>query len=254
MQLNFLILLYNSSTARKHLFNLLCTPSRPNACKAAQSGKVGKRLDNESAIKPDTSDKVVSRGVGRPPFVSASLYSVCECMLRTNSTFNAALKQQATSIVWHLLKRIQLPVTMVYQAKCQGAALYCLRPLKAEEQEYVSQSRIKVIQQCRQHTKSFAVLFSVKAARECPLRWSQTLYLSQMARSLAMLSQCPVNTEPASASTSRGVTLFDCVSSAKRRSKAETSILYRDPNIVLCGMGLTQWSGRESCGMQDTGF
>lgn len=76
MQENFLILLYNSSTAKKHLFNLLCTPSLPNTCKVAHKGKVGKRLDNESVIKPDTRDKVVSLGVGRPPFVSVNLYSV----------------------------------------------------------------------------------------------------------------------------------------------------------------------------------
>lgn len=76
IQENFLILLYNSSTAKKHLFNLLCTPSLPNTCNVVHNGKVGKRLDNESVIKPDTKDKVVSLVVGRPPFVSVNLYNV----------------------------------------------------------------------------------------------------------------------------------------------------------------------------------
>lgn len=76
MQLNFLILLYNSSTARKHLFSLLCTPSRPSACNVAHNGRVGKRLDNEShlsRLKPDTNDK---GNVGRPPLLSVILYNV----------------------------------------------------------------------------------------------------------------------------------------------------------------------------------
>lgn len=85
MQDNFLILLYNSSTAKKHLFNRLCTPSRPNACSVAHSGRVGKRLDNESAIKHDTNDRVVSLGVGRPPLVSVSLYNVYADVLRTDA-------------------------------------------------------------------------------------------------------------------------------------------------------------------------
>lgn len=70
--------MYNSSTAKKHLFNLLCTPSLPKTCSAAHNGKVGKRFDNESVIKPETKDKVVSLGVGRPPFVSVNLYNVYE--------------------------------------------------------------------------------------------------------------------------------------------------------------------------------
>jgi len=91
-----------------------------------------------------------------------------------------------------------------------------------------------------QVTKSFAELFSARAASECPVRCSQTLYLSHIARNRVILSQWPVNTDPASAKTSNGVALFNCVSSANRRSNAETSIVCLEPNMVLCGIGLMQ--------------
>lgn len=82
MQENSLILLYNSSTAKKHLLNLLYTPSRPRACKTVHKGKVGNLLDSESAINPETSDRVVSLGVGLPPLISANLYNVYKRILR----------------------------------------------------------------------------------------------------------------------------------------------------------------------------
>lgn len=84
MQGNPLILLYNSSTAKKHLLNLLCTPSRPKACKTAHKGKVGSRRDSESAIRPETNDRVVSLGVGLPPLISANLYNVYRATIKEN--------------------------------------------------------------------------------------------------------------------------------------------------------------------------
>lgn len=66
----------------KHLLILLCTPSRPKTCRTAHKGKVGNRLDNESAINPETNDRVVSLGVGLPPLVSANLYNVYKRNLR----------------------------------------------------------------------------------------------------------------------------------------------------------------------------
>jgi len=88
MQENSLILLYNSSTAKKHLLNRLCTPSRPKTCKTAHKGKVGNRLDSESAINPETSDKVVSLGVGLPPLISANLYNVYQINIKGNAKNN----------------------------------------------------------------------------------------------------------------------------------------------------------------------
>lgn len=95
-------------------------------------------------------------------------------------------------------------------------------------------------------TKSFVELLNAKAAREFPRRCSQTLYLSQISRSLLILSQWPVRTEPASARTNNGVTEFDWASSARHLSSAETSIQCREPNIVFCGIGRIQWNGSES--------
>lgn len=74
--------MYNSSIAEKHCLNLFCTPSLPRACNVHHKGNVGNFLDNESAIKPDIRDNVVSRVVGLPPFVSVNLYNVCVILIK----------------------------------------------------------------------------------------------------------------------------------------------------------------------------